>query len=109
MKQAIAIIVIAASGMAFANPYAGNKMEHKAKMDAHKAEINQACSADAATAGCSGKEVGTGLMKCLHAYKKANKSFELSEGCKSATQAAKNERKEMKAKKAELQEEKANK
>ncbi len=113
MKKALAIIVIAASGMAFANPNAGNKMEHKAKMDAHKAEINQACSADAATAGCTGKEVGTGLMKCLHAYKKANKTFELSESCKTATHVAKADRKEWKAKKAaekaEQTEEKANK
>lgn len=46
--------------------------------------VNAACSADAGTAGCGSEKVGTGLLKCLHAYKKANKDFKFSEGCKSA-------------------------
>lgn len=48
--------------------------------------INTACSADAQTAGCAGEQVGKGLLKCLHAYKKANKSFKFSPGCKVAMQ-----------------------
>lgn len=47
--------------------------------------INTACTADAATAGCTGEVVGKGLLKCLHAYKKAHKdTFKFSEGCKTA-------------------------
>ncbi|AZZ37627.1 hypothetical protein CIK05_12760 [Bdellovibrio sp. qaytius] len=110
MKNAlVAIIVIASSTMAFA---AGHKGEHQAKMSEQKVAINKACEADAATAGCTGKEFGGGLMKCLHAYKKANKGFELSEGCKSATHAMRSEKSEMKAKKAAAKsetEEKSNK
>ena len=48
--------------------------------------IDTACTADAATAGCTGEVVGKGLLKCLHAYKKANKTFKFSPGCKAAMQ-----------------------
>ena len=67
MKKALAIIVIATSAMAFANNHE-KKAEHKAKAAEHKAAVTQACSADAEIAGCSGKEVGTCLLKCLNAY-----------------------------------------
>lgn len=114
MKKALAIIIIAASAMAFAdNHSSGAKAEHKAKAEEHKAAIATACSADAATAGCADKELGGGLLKCLHSYKKANKGFEISEGCKTATKAMHNARKDWKAKKAaakaEQTEEKADK
>ncbi|WP_409477982.1 hypothetical protein [Pseudobdellovibrio sp. HCB154] len=113
MKKALAIIVIATSAMAFADNHGEKKAEMKAKMAAHKTEVNQACAADAEKAGCSGKEVGTGLMKCLHAYKKANKDFQISEGCKASTKSLRDERKTVKAEKAaekvEKQEEKADK
>lgn len=46
--------------------------------------INSACTQDAQTAGCSGEVVGKGLLKCLHGYKEANKSFKFSPGCRSA-------------------------
>ena len=46
--------------------------------------INTACAADAATANCGNEKVGTGLLKCLHAYKKGNPGFKFSEGCKAA-------------------------
>ncbi len=47
--------------------------------------IDQACTQDAQTAGCGNEKVGTGLLKCLHAYKKEHKKeFKFSEGCKSA-------------------------
>jgi len=97
MKKALAIIVIAASGFAFAD---GHKAEHKAKAAEHKAAINAACAADASTAGCAGKEVGDGLLKCLHAYKKEHKDFVISEGCKASTKSLRDEKKEWKAKKA---------
>jgi hypothetical protein len=60
--------------------------------------VDQACSAEAQTAGCSGEQVGTGLMKCIHAYKKANrKAFQISAGCKAAMQ---KEGQDIRAKKA---------
>lgn len=110
MKKALAIIVIATSVFAFAD---GHKAEHKAKAAEHKAAINSACAADAATAGCGDKEAGGGLLKCLHAYKKANKDFKISDACKASTKSLRDEKKEWKAKKAaekaEKTEEKADK
>lgn len=100
MKKTLAIIVIATSAMAFANDHE-KKAEHKAKMAAHKQEVNQSCAADAEKAGCAGKEIGSGLMKCLHAYKKSNKDFQISEGCKSASKSLHKERKSAKAEKSE--------
>lgn len=115
MKLALTLIIVAASGMAFAyEPAKGHKAEHKAKMAEHKAkmaehkdEIKQACSNDVAKAGCSDKEMGSGLLKCLQAYKKENKDFEISESCKNATKSLRDERKEWKAKKAAEKAEKA--
>lgn len=108
MKKALAIIVIATSAMAFAsNGHGEKKAEMKAKMAAHKQEVTQACAADAEKAGCAGKEVGGGLMKCLHAFKKSNKDFQISEGCKSATKSLRDERKTAKAEKAAEKAEKA--
>lgn len=48
--------------------------------------INSACTQDAQTAGCSGEIVGKGLLKCLHSYKEANKSFKFTPGCRAAIQ-----------------------
>jgi hypothetical protein len=46
--------------------------------------IDTACATDAATAGCTNEKVGTGLLKCLHAYKKTNHSYTFSAPCKTA-------------------------
>ena len=46
--------------------------------------VDAACSQEATTAGCGTEKVGTGLLKCLHAYKKEHKDFKFSDGCKSA-------------------------
>ncbi len=46
--------------------------------------IDNACSQDAATAGCANEKVGTGLIKCLHTYKKANRSYKISPSCRAA-------------------------
>jgi hypothetical protein len=47
--------------------------------------IDGACTQDAATAGCGSEKVGTGLLKCLHKYKKEHKKdFKFSESCKTA-------------------------
>jgi len=57
-------------------------MDSKEKADAQS--IDTACAADAKTTGCSGKEVGKGLLKCMSEYAKANKSFKHTPGCESA-------------------------
>ena len=59
--------------------------EGKASQKPDALAIDSACTADAATAGCSAEQVGTGLMKCIHAYKKAHKKdFKVSDGCHAA-------------------------
>jgi hypothetical protein len=51
---------------------------------ADRQAIDSACSAEASTAQCGADKVGTGLLKCIHAYKQKNSAFTLSAGCKSA-------------------------
>ena len=53
-------------------------------ISADKDAVNSACAAESATAKCGEEKVGTGLLKCLHAYKKANKDFKLSDACKAS-------------------------
>jgi hypothetical protein len=55
-----------------------------ATTQANAEAINAACTTDASTAGCTGKVVGTGLLKCIADYKKAHPEFTYSEGCKTA-------------------------
>lgn len=56
--------------------------------------INSACATEAKTAGCGNEVVGKGLLKCIHAYKKANKkTFQISPGCKSAMEQRKEDKK----------------
>ena len=73
---AIAFAITASSAYAAPSP----------ALQADDQAINAACSADAAASGCTGKQVGTGLMKCMHAYKKATPAFKFSDSCKSAMQ-----------------------
>jgi len=54
---------------------------------ADKLTVDTACTADAATAKCGNEKVGTGLLKCIHAYKKANPSYQVSQSCKDAMKA----------------------
>ena len=70
------IIAVGIQSAAFAAPTAQDK--------ADASNVNSACTQDAQTAGCSGEVVGKGLLKCLHSYKEANKSFKFSPGCQSA-------------------------
>jgi hypothetical protein len=53
-------------------------------VQADKSAVDAACKADATTAGCGTEVVGKGLLKCLWSYKKANKDFKFSDGCKAA-------------------------
>lgn len=55
--------------------------------------VNAACTADAATASCGTEKVGTGLLKCLHAYKKSHSEFKFSDGCKVAMKTMRKDRK----------------
>jgi hypothetical protein len=58
-----------------------------AAITADKNSVDSACTAEAQTAGCGSEVVGKGLLKCIHAYKKANrKTFQISPGCKTAMQ-----------------------
>jgi hypothetical protein len=75
------LIVIALSTLMFS---ATSAFAADAAMKADNQSIDTACSADAQTAGCGTEKVGGGLLKCLHAYKKANKTFKFSDACKAA-------------------------
>ena len=55
-----------------------------AAMKADNDNVNTACASDAQTAGCGSEQVGKGLLKCLHAYKKAHKDFKFSADCSAA-------------------------
>lgn len=66
----------------------------KASQNPDALAIDSACSADGQTAGCGSEQVGTGLLKCIHAYKKAHKKdFKISDSCKAAMQKAHADRK----------------
>jgi hypothetical protein len=65
---------------------------HEAK-GADAQAIDAACTAEAQTAGCGEEKVGSGLLKCIHAYKKAHKDFKLSDGCHAAIGKAREDRK----------------
>jgi opacity protein-like surface antigen len=58
--------------------------------------INQACQAEAATAGCGQEVVGKGLLKCLGAYRKAHSDFKVSDGCRDAIKQLADDRREHK-------------
>jgi len=74
-------IVLAVSLLSVSSVFAAD-----ATMKADAQSIDTACTADAATASCTGPEakVGTGLLKCLHAYKKANHAYKFTPSCKAA-------------------------
>jgi hypothetical protein len=77
MKMIFAtILCLAFTSPVFAGPDAAIQADNQA--------IDAACTSDAQTAGCGTEQVGKGLLKCLHAYKKANPSYKFSASCKSA-------------------------
>ena len=85
MKITILALMFAMSSVSFA-------ARHEAKGPDAQA-VDQQCQADASTAGCNDMKVGTGLLKCLHKYKKANKSFKFSDACKTAMKQMRHDRK----------------
>lgn len=72
------VITLGLHSVATAAPTAADKADAR--------QINAACTQDAQVAGCSGEVVGKGLLKCLHNYKKANKAYKFSPGCKAAVE-----------------------
>jgi hypothetical protein len=74
-------------------------MAQNGELKQDKEAVDSACSAEAKTANCGDAKVGTGLLKCIHGYKKEHKKeFTISDGCKSAMKKLKADRKEMKEK-----------
>lgn len=63
--------------------------------------VDQACAQDAQTAGCGNAQVGTGLIKCIHAYKKEHKDFKVSEGCRDSFKKLKEAKRERREEKQE--------
>jgi hypothetical protein len=46
--------------------------------------VDNACQAEAQTAGCGQEVVGKGLLKCIGAYRKEHKDFKVSDGCRAS-------------------------
>lgn len=64
-------------------------------------DLKAACADDIAATGCTAE--GKEQFKCMREFKKANKDFKFSDGCKSARKELREERKEKReAKKEEL-------
>ena len=83
---------------AFAAPaFADDAPAGKVAQNPDALAIDSACATEGQTAGCGDKKVGTGLLKCIMAYKKAHrKEFQVSEGCKAALEKAREDRRERK-------------
>jgi len=110
MKFAVTLLMaLSTSALVFASDAAtvSAKEEIKAKVVEAKTKVNNSCSEDAAKAGCTGKEFGKGLMKCLHAYKKEHKDFKISDSCKSSTKEVKAEREQLKELKKQAHDQKS--
>lgn len=99
MKNWKMSVLCALAITAATSAFAEDKVSKDPTVEGDRAAINQACAADAQTAGCSGMTAGHGLMKCLHAYKKAHKDFKISDSCKAARQKRVSDRKAFRAQK----------
>ena len=75
----------------------GASLAHAKVPAADRDAVNTACASDTAAAKCGSEKVGSGLLKCLHAYKKANPTFTFSESCQKAKATLKADRKATKA------------
>lgn len=100
-----AMIMVLGFSVAHAEPTEQIKND-KAAVTADKAAVKSACAEEAKTAGCGDETVGTGLLKCFHAYKKTHKDFKPSESCKSSVMKIKDDHKKLKADREEKKEEK---
>jgi len=86
MKKILVVLSILLSSMAHSQV---------AKMASAQA-INTVCTQEAETAKCGNDKVGSGLLNCLHDYKKANKDFVITDSCEASL---KQLRRDVKAKK----------
>lgn len=100
LKSVSALIVTFGLSAAYANESVKEEIKHD------KDAVNTACAEESKTASCDGKLVGTGLLKCIHGYKKEHKDFKIGDSCKGALGKLKEDRKERKEAKMEKQEEK---
>jgi len=62
-------------------------------MAADAKTVDNACQAEAQTAGCGQEVVGKGLLKCIGAYRKAHKDFKVSDGCRASIKKLSEDRK----------------
>jgi hypothetical protein len=99
--KALKIVTVMALAFGLSTAHAVDK----AQVTADKSAVKSACAEEAKTAGCGDETVGTGLLKCFHAYKKAHKDFKPSQSCKDSIGKVKEDHKEMKAKREEKKEE----
>ena len=81
------------------SPNCKEQIEKARPAKQQKSEIDNACANDAKTANCGDKQVGSGLLKCLHEYKKDHKDFKLSPDCKTAIDKRREEQKQHDSKK----------
>jgi serine/threonine protein kinase len=88
LKQYLAIAAIAAplilAGAYWVYARQQQAAEPVASLMPDKLGISQACMAEAATTGCTGEQVGKGLLKCMHAYRQAHRDFRTSQACAAA-------------------------
>lgn len=83
MKIALTLLIFIFSTEMFAKSHDGVVKGHNKQ---HlSADSLSACAEDIQRAGCADKDESGMLMRCLHAYKKANQGFQLSESCKAGS------------------------
>lgn len=81
-KLLMGLAVLSLSCAAFANTNAGANTSTGGTNATHTT-VEAACATEATAANC-GTDKGHALSKCIHAYQKANKSFNISDNCKNA-------------------------
>lgn len=89
--------LILSSSLSFADiaaPPTKSKEAMREEMKAQMEQVKTACAPDVAAAGCSGE--AREVMKCMREYKKNNKEFKFSEGCREAMKDGHEMRKERK-------------
>jgi hypothetical protein len=91
-------VVLATAMLASISAFAANEARQ-----ADKQAVDQACMAEAQAASCGSDQAGTGLVKCIHAYKKANPGFKVSPGCGEALKTLHQENKTLRAEKQPAQ------
>ena len=82
------LVMVALLLVAFSSFGAG-----KENTSANAQAVDAACAQEGTTASCGTEKVGTGLIKCIHAYKKEHKDFKISEGCHAALKKMHDEKK----------------